>query len=162
MRLRAVLALSLGCLMGFLLAVPPRAEEPDAARLAAAKDLLEATGTAKQMDGMIAAMAKGFEQGAAGTGQPEAAKAATREFGDYMKRFSAYREQMITDFAALYAERFTAEELKAIADFYRNGPGAKFIAAMPELMQAGAQIGMKYSQKVLEETENARKGQNKP
>ena len=49
----------------------------------------------------------------------------------------------------LYAERFTADELKSIADYYRSPTGSKFIVAMPELIQAGAQIGIKYSGKAL-------------
>lgn len=121
----------------------------DAARLAAAKDLLEATGVAKQMDGMMTAMSQGFERGASKGGGEEAGKAATKQFNVFLDKFAAYRQPMLDDFATLYAERFTAEELKAIADFYRSGPGARFIAAMPELMQAGSQIGMRYAEKVI-------------
>jgi hypothetical protein len=41
--------------------------------------------------------------------------------------------------------------MKAVADFYRSGPGAKFIAMTPELMKKGAEIGMKYSSKIGDE-----------
>ena len=68
-----------------------------------------------------------------------------------MKKLLEYKDQMITDFANLYAETFTAEEMKAVADFYRSGAGAKFIAKTPELMKKGAAIGMKYSQKIADE-----------
>jgi hypothetical protein len=121
----------------------------DPERIAAAKDLLDATGVAKQMDGMMQAMSKGFERGATSSGGSASGKAATQQFNVFLDKFAAYRQPMLDDFAALYAERFTAEELKSIADFYRSGAGARFIAVMPELMQAGSQIGMRYAEKVM-------------
>ncbi len=68
-----------------------------------------------------------------------------------MKQLLEYKDQMITEFATLYSETFTAEEMKAVADFYRSGAGAKFIAQTPELMRKGAEIGMKYSAKIADE-----------
>jgi hypothetical protein len=62
---------------------------------------------------------------------------------------------MISDFAVLYAQTFTVEEMKAVADFYRSGAGAKFISKTPELMQKGAAIGMKYSEKIADEMKAA-------
>lgn len=129
----------------------------DPSRLAAARDLLEVTGVSKQMDGMMAAMSKGFQKGAADAGNAAAAGQATNRFNAFLDKFAAYRQPMLDDFAALYAERFTAEEMKAIADFYRSGPGARFIAAMPELMQGGSQIGMKYAEKVQADLKNDKK-----
>ena len=132
-------------------AVAEQPAAPDPARVAAAKDMMDATGVMKQTDGMVAAMGQGFRKGAAETAGAEKAEAAGQEFDRYMKRLMSYREQMVDDFAVLYAERFTAEELKSIADFYRSPTGSKFIVAMPELIQAGAQIGIKYSRKALED-----------
>jgi len=68
-----------------------------------------------------------------------------------MKKLLEYKDQMISDFATLYAQTFTAEEMKTVADFYRTGAGAKFIAMTPELMRKGAAIGMKYSQKIADQ-----------
>ena len=125
-------------------------QAPDPARIAAAKDLMEVTGVNKQLDGMIAAMGQGFRKGAADAAGAATAEAAGKEFDSHMARLMTYREAMLNDFAALYAEKFTADELKSVADFYRSPTGSKFIQAMPELIQAGAQIGMKYSQKALQ------------
>jgi hypothetical protein len=142
-------------LLAAFVSIAAAAEEPAAApdpeRVAAAKDMMEATGVVKQMDGMVAAMGQGFRKGAADAGGAAKAEAAGEQFDRYMKRLMSYRQQMVDDFAVLYAERFTAPELKSIADFYRSPTGAKFIQAMPELIQAGAQIGMKYSRKALED-----------
>ncbi|CAA2140348.1 DUF2059 domain-containing protein [Hyphomicrobium sp. ghe19] len=122
----------------------------DPARVAAARELLEVTGVKKQMAGMIDAMARGFAQGA-NAGGSEEGKKRSEDFDEGMKKLLDYQEQLITDCANLYAETFTAEELKAVTDFYRSGPGAKFIQKTPELMKKGAEIGLKYSAKIADE-----------
>ena len=122
----------------------------DPAALAAARDLMEVTGVAKQMEGMISAMSQGFAKGA-GAETSEKGKQAAAEFDAAMKKFMGYKDEMLTDFAQLYAETFTAAEMKEIADFYRGGTGAKFIQAMPVLMQKGAQIGIKYSERIVKD-----------
>ena len=141
------------CLSG-----PLRAEDTatavDPARLAAARDLLEVTGVTRQMDGMVDAMSRGFAKGA-NAENSEAGKKLSGEFDASMKKLLGYKDQMISDFAVLYAQTFTAEEMKTVADFYRSGAGAKFIAMTPELMQKGAAIGMKYSEKIAKEMQSA-------
>lgn len=122
----------------------------DPARVAAARDLLEVTGVTKQMDGMVEAMSRGFAKGA-GADNSETGKKLSTQFDSGMKKLLEYKDQMISDFAVLYAQTFTAEEMKTVADFYRSGAGAKFIEKTPELMQKGAAIGMKYSQKIADE-----------
>jgi hypothetical protein len=124
---------------------------PDPARMAAARDLMIVMGSDKQLDGMFQAVGQGMAQGAQGAGGGDAGAKAKQMFDSFIASFQKYRVQMLDDMAALYAERFTAEEMKVVADFYRSGPGAKFVAAMPELMQAGSQIGMAYTQKVMQD-----------
>jgi len=120
------------------------------ARIAAAKELMEVTGVTKQMDGMVAAMGQGFRKGANDARKGPDADQLSDAFDSQMKRLMSYRDAMIEDFAVVYAQRFTVDELKAVTDFYQSPTGKKFIEAMPAMMQAGAQIGMKYSQKVIE------------
>lgn len=139
----------LACLLGSpALAEDAPAAAADPVRIAAAKELMEATGMTKQMDGMIAVMSDGFRKGARGTGGAAGDKLSD-EFDKNMQRLMSYREAMMEEFAVIYAQRFTAEELKAVTDFYRSPVGQKFIQASPELMQAGAAIGLKYSQKAM-------------
>jgi hypothetical protein len=139
-------------------ALPTSAEETpppvDPARIAAARDLMEVTGVTKQMDGMVQAMSRGFAKGA-NADTSEAGKKLSAQFDSGMKKLLEYKDQMVSDFALLYAQTFTAEEMKTVADFYRTGAGAKFIAKTPELMQKGAAIGMKYSEKIADEMKAA-------
>lgn len=149
---------------GFVLAAngAVRAQEQPAAvgsaemaeRTAAARDLMEAMGVTKQLDGMIAAMSQGFAQGAKAD-ESEKGKKMSAEFDALMQKFLGYKDEMMNDFAMLYAENFTAAEMKEVAQFYRSGTGAKFVAAMPGLMEKGAKIGMKYSQRLQQDAVDA-------
>jgi len=154
--LRAALASAAASLAVALLsaggAMAEEAGRVDPARIAAAKKLMEVTGVTRQMDGMVTAMGEGFRKGANDARKGTDADKLSDAFDRQMKRLMSYRDAMIDDFAVIYAQRFTAEELEAVTDFYQSPTGQKFIEAMPGLMQAGAQIGMKYSQKVLEGT----------
>ncbi|MGB4866445.1 MAG: DUF2059 domain-containing protein [Hyphomicrobium sp.] len=152
----AFLAIAMSC--GSAVGAPLSAQEAaavattttvDPERLAAARDMLEVTGVTRQLDGMMDAMKKGFASGAEAE-TSESGKRLSAEFDSSMKKFMDYKQDMLKDFEVLYAETFTAEEMKTIADFYRSGTGAKFISLTPELMQKGSVIGMKYSQKVIE------------
>ena len=136
----------LACFMMLPVATTARAQEAavDPARRAAAMELIEVTGAKKQIELMLDMMKKSFGAGARESGDGATAEKAEKAFGEFSVKFKGYRDQMIDEFATLYASRFTTEELKEISTFYRSGAGAKFIAAMPELMQQGGQIGQKY------------------
>ncbi len=129
-----------------VLAAPVSAQEnsKDPERLAAAMELIEVTGAKKQIELMLDVMKQSVGVGASEAAGSGAGAAAEKEFATFSAKFQSYRDQMIEEFATLYAERFTAAELKEISVFYRSGTGAKFISIMPELMQQGAQIGQKY------------------
>lgn len=122
----------------------------DPERLAAAREMMEVTGVTKQLDGMIAAMTQGFAKGANADTNPQG-KQISAEFDALMQKFLGYKTEMLKDFEVLYAESFTAAEMKEVSAFYRSGTGAKFITSMPALMQKGSEIGMKYSQKMTQE-----------
>ena len=143
------------CLFFLFLLIPVAGAEDvkslaDTVRIAAARDLMDVTGVTKQLDGMMEAMKQGFAKGAKAENS-EAGKKMSEGFDAAITKFMGYKSDMNADFATLYAENFTAEEMKTVADFYRSGTGAKFIAMTPALMQKGSVIGMKYSQKVMED-----------
>ena len=80
----------------------------DPARIAAARDLMEVTGVTKQLDGMMDAMKEGFSRGAKAD-ESKAGKDMSSSFNAAMAKLMAYKDDMMTDFAQLYAESFTAE-----------------------------------------------------
>lgn len=130
-------------------AAAPAATAADPARVAAAKELMEVTGVKKQLDGMMDMMKQSVAKGAAASGGEDAGAKAAAAVDQASKHFLVYKDDMVNDFAGLYAETFTAEEMKTVAEFYKSGPGAKFISMMPQLMQKGGAIGLKYSQRMI-------------
>lgn len=116
----------------------------DPQRIAAAKDLIEVTGAKKQIELMLDIMKQGLGAGARQAGAGQAAEKIEGDFAAFSAKFAGYRDQMVEEFAGLYASRFTTQELQEITTFYRSGTGAKFIVAMPDLMQKGGEIGQKY------------------
>lgn len=149
-RLSAFAALLFSLFAAAPLLAQDAAPAADPARVAAARELMEVTGVTKQLDGMIAAMVDGFAKGAKAD-ESEAGKKLAEEFAAVMEKFKGYKEEMMTDFALLYAEVFTADEMKEVSKFYSSGTGAKFISSLPVLMQKGQQIGLKYSQKMAQD-----------
>lgn len=135
----------------------PSAPAIEPARLEAAKELIDVTGAKKQIELMLDVMKQGLGRGARETGNPDAAAKLESEFQLFSQKFQGYREKMVDEFAALYAEKFTADELKEITAFYRSGTGAKFIASMPDLMQRGGLIGQRYGAMAVRELEAMRK-----
>ncbi|MEQ1576978.1 MAG: DUF2059 domain-containing protein [Hyphomicrobium sp.] len=131
----------------------PAAGPVDPAAAAAAVELLEVIGAAKNFDNMLA-MLKKHVTSAAGDGP--AAKETAEAFDKLINQFGTYKKQMTDETAALYATKFSASELKAVAEFYRSGPGTKFIAEMPELMEQAGGIGQKYAVQMMKDLKEAK------
>lgn len=57
------------------------------------------------------------------------------------------------DFLRIYADAFTADELRQLSAFYRTPLGIKTVQLMPQLMQQGSELGMRRVQENLPELE---------
>lgn len=55
------------------------------------------------------------------------------------------------EFLRIYADAFTADELRELAAFYRTPLGVKTVSLMPQLMQQGSELGMRRVQENLPE-----------
>jgi hypothetical protein len=53
--------------------------------------------------------------------------------------FAALREPLVE----IYAQEFTAEEMRAASEFYGTPMGRKFLEKMPRLMQLGGELGQR-------------------
>jgi len=56
------------------------------------------------------------------------------------------RSKMMSEMKKLYSQTFTDDEISKITEFYQTPVGARFLEKSPQLMQLGAQIGMKEAQ----------------
>src|SRR5687767_14174231 len=88
--------------------------EPD--RLAAARDLLVATNTESQFSTVIPLMFGQMKQ-AIPTGSPQMKEELDKVFEEVQTQFIVRRAEVLDQIAILYAQKFSAEEMKALADF---------------------------------------------
>jgi hypothetical protein len=117
---------------------PPGA--PDAARLAAAKRALQASGS---VDVMIAAMRANLP----------AQKAALPQVPDeFWTRFEARIEQdapvLLDSIAVLYAQTFTTAELEAFTAFYQSPAGRRLKAKQPSIVAQSSAIGQRWGSRI--------------
>lgn len=72
---------------------------------------------------------------------------------EFLAKHMSY-ESLKPEIIAVYAEAFTAQELKEITAFYETPTGQKAIDTMPMLMQKGAQMAMARVQQNLPELQS--------
>jgi hypothetical protein len=151
----AALALSMAAMPAFAqdTAPPPPTElqvEPE--RLAAARDLLQATNTESQFTTVIPMMFGQLKQSMPPAG-PKMQEELDKVFDEVQKQFIERRNEVLDQIAVLYAQKFSAEEMKALADFYRSPIGQKFIAAMPELTAEAMKMGNIWGRNIAMDAE---------
>lgn len=114
----------------------------------AAEDLLALMGGEKSMTDMTnRILSMQLEQ------RPEM-KAVEPEMRTFMNKYMSW-QAIKEDIATLYAQEFTEKELKELNKFYQTPTGRKTIQKMPQLMQAGMEIGQKRVQDHLPELQKA-------
>jgi len=140
----------------FALALSPDAaraqSQPDAARLAAAKEMMQAAGVARQFDGVMPLMLQQLAQGfiAVAPGNAQQIRDVFAELGE---KFSDRKGVLIDQVAALYAEQLSLEELTAVADFYRSPAGTKMSSIQPSLTRQAMLLGQRWGAEVGREIE---------
>src|SRR6476660_3021891 len=65
--------------------------------------------------------------------------------------FTPYYAAMVDDIATVYANNFTAGELREIEAFYRQPVGQKFLAKAQAITQQSMQVGQEASRKAAED-----------
>jgi len=58
-------------------------------------------------------------------------------------------DKLKDDYIAIYAETFTADELKGLVEFYNSPAGKKFTEKQPEIMQRSMQISQTQMMKLM-------------
>ncbi|GAB3307189.1 DUF2059 domain-containing protein [Hymenobacter tenuis] len=114
----------------------------------AAEDLLVATDSEKNLATTIDRMLTSQME------QNPGMKVVEPEMRAYLNKYMSW-SSMKEDMVQLYAREFSEKELKELAKFYRTPTGRKTITKMPELMQAGMEIGQKRMQEHMPELQQA-------
>jgi hypothetical protein len=157
MSCRAV-AVAAALLALLALSTPVRAQAPDAARLAAARAMMQVAGVSKQFDEMMPMLARQLSQGFVAVA-PDKADVIREVFSQLAVKFVDREGELIDEIAAAYAEQLTLEDLTAIAAFYRSPAGVKFIEVQPLVMRqtmslgqrSGAQLGREIEEEARKE-----------
>jgi uncharacterized protein len=132
---------------------PPSAAAPaEPARLAAARDLLQATNTDAQFATVIPMMFGQLKQSMPPS-NPKMQHELDQVFDEVQKQFIERRNEVLDQIAILYAQRFTADEMKSLADFYRSPIGQKFIVAVPELTAEAMKMGNVWGRRIAMDAE---------
>jgi hypothetical protein len=131
-----------------MLAGVVQAQQSGAApRLAAAKEMMQVAGVAKQFDEVLPLLAAQLGQSFV-TLAPDKADEIREVFGKLPGKFMDRKGELIDQIAALYAEQLTLDELTAITGFYRTPAGAKFIAVQPQVTRQSIVLGQRWGEQI--------------
>jgi uncharacterized protein len=125
---------------------------PDAARLAAAKQMMEVAGVAKQFEEVMPVLLKQLAQGFVAVA-PDKGEEIREVFTQLGSKFIDRKGELIDQVATLYAEQLSLEELTAVASFYRSSAGMKMIAIQPLVMRQAMLLGQRWGAELGREIE---------
>ncbi|HZT47063.1 MAG TPA: DUF2059 domain-containing protein [Hyphomicrobiaceae bacterium] len=124
---------------------PLAAQEPDPARIAAAKELMQAAGVARQFDEVMPLLTKQIADSFVVLA-PDKSSEIREVFGQLAIKFVDRKGELIDKIAEVYAEKLTAEDISALTAFYKSPAGIKFIAVQPEIMRRSVMLGHRWGQ----------------
>ena len=135
-------------LFAAILLVPAsRAQTPDPARVAAAKEMMEMAGSLRQFDELMPVIAAQMSQNYMRL-LPEKSKEIAEVFQQIVPRFLAKKGILMDQIAGLYAAELTLDELNGIVGFYKSPIGAKFAAVQPGIMRQSMVLGQRWGQQI--------------
>jgi uncharacterized protein len=153
MQLRArLLTVAIAAVAIAAITLPTRAQAPDPARLAAAKDMMEASRVDKQFEQVIPLLLDRLKESFR-TIAPDKRGVIDGVFEQMQSKFISRRAELLDEIAAVYAQKLEAAEMKAVAEFYRSPVGSRLIDAQPQIMQESIMAGQRWGQRIGREIE---------
>jgi uncharacterized protein len=147
--LAAAFILVLGTL---LVSSPLKAQAPDAARLSAAREMMEVAGVAKQFDELMPLLAQQLSQSFVAIA-PEKAEEIRQVFAQLPAKFIDRKGELIDEVAILYARELSVEELAAVSAFYKSPAGARLLAVQPQIARQSMALGQQWGARIGREIE---------
>lgn len=109
------------------------AGEIPADALEAAKEMMIASKTEEMLDVALAQLSQNPPV-ALPDGDQDIDEDAKKYAADMTKKFQERRGELVNAMAAIWAKKFTVEEMKAVTEFYQSDAGQKIITSMPQMM----------------------------
>jgi hypothetical protein len=126
-----------------MMGVPVCAQAPDPARLAAAKEMMQVAGVAKQFDEVMPLLMRQLSQSFIAVA-PDKADEIREVFGQLSGKFVDRKGELIDQIAAVYAEQLSLAELADIAAFYRSPTGMRFVEVQPQVTRQAMMLGQRW------------------
>lgn len=123
------------------------AQAPDAARIAAAKQMMEVAGSAAQFDQVMPLMSQQMSQAFKNIA-PGNATEIDDVFRQLVPKFIERKGELLDQIATLYATEMTLDELNAIVAFYKSPAGVKFASVQPKILRDSMALGQRWGQKI--------------
>ncbi|WP_375460743.1 DUF2059 domain-containing protein [uncultured Enterovirga sp.] len=144
MRMRPVklAAALLGCLV--LAAGPSHAQEPGPAHMAAARELVVATGAGSSIDNIFPALITEIRQQA--ITRPEIAKDLDEVVKALQPELETQKQQAMNLAARAYAKWLTEAEVRDALTFFKSPSGMKYVMVQPDLTDDIVQSVTAWSQ----------------
>ncbi len=151
--LRRASLFALALAVPLLAALPTRAAEPvDAARIAAARELI---GAMRAVEGVKQALP--MLAGSVRTMIVKANPQTEADIDDVIavlhNTMVARVDELVDDIAPIYADGFSLQELESMTAFYRSPAGAKLAALQPHMMQMTVSVGQRWGERIAAEIE---------
>ena len=149
---------ALACLLGMAHA---QAQAPSASAIATARELVQTKGGNAMFDPVIVSVVE-QTKGALLQTNPQLSKDLNDVAAQLRGEFAARRDELITQAAKLYAERFSEQELKDMLAFYTSPLGKKMSTVEPQHVLELLQWGQRVSEEVMNRfrAEMKKKGHN--
>ena len=123
------------------------AQAPDAARIAAAKQMMDVAGSAAQFDQVMPLMSQQMSQAFKNIA-PGNATEIDDVFRQLVPKFIERKGELLDQIATLYATEMTLDELNAIVAFYKSPAGVKFASVQPKILRDSMALGQRWGQKI--------------
>jgi hypothetical protein len=134
------------------LPAPGHAQAPDAQRLAAAKELMQIAGVAKQFDEAMPYLTKQLAESFVAVA-PDKAAEIREVFAQLAVKFVDRKGELIDQIAAVYADKLALEDLTAIIGFYKSPAGVKCITVQPDILRQSMMLGQRWGVQLGREIE---------
>ena len=136
-----------------MLAGAALAQQPTPSAIAAAKELVELKGGSQMFDPVINSIVE-QTKGALLQTNPQLAKDLEAVGIQLRNEFAPRRDELLAQAAKLYAARFTEQELKDMATFYKSPLGKKMVVQEPLVLEEAFNYVQQWGPRVGEEVMN--------
>ncbi len=130
---------------------------PSAEAVAAARELMAASGVARQFDAMLPAMMAQMTQAFVQM-QPQHEKVIRETLAQVSKRGLDRKSELIDEVAKLYAREISAADMQELTRFFKSAAGKRFVDSqmkiLPDAMRVGQQWGEKIGREIDAEMRN--------